>query len=138
MQEVFNVKDENVFKAASSLSGGIGGMRATCGALLGGSMMLGLMLGSGPNDNFYRDHKPESFELAGKLYQWFEQEFGSSACRSVRARFTREINANNKPLRLSRVNKESRMHEKCDELIGKTCAKTAGIIWDAITNSKQG
>jgi len=45
LQDVFDLRDDGVFKAASGVSGGIGQMHDTCGALLGASLVLGQIYG---------------------------------------------------------------------------------------------
>jgi len=130
------MRDDNVFKAASGLAGGIGRMSNACGALLGASMMLGLKYGREREeiDNF---EKLESSLLpVSKLYEWFEKEFGSAVCREIRI----ELFGVDYDLKIPRQRElayEAGLAEKCGELVGKTAARTAEMLWDAIEAEKK-
>jgi C_GCAxxG_C_C family probable redox protein len=135
---VFGTRDENVFKAASGLHGGIGGMGDVCGAVLGASLMLGLMCGSSieeagkPSEHFDPAEGDVSTRLVGEIYQWFENEFSSVKCAIVRTRFERAIEHDGITQGLAEPEMMARVHAKCDELAGKTAARTAEILWDVL------
>ena len=136
MQDVFDMRDDNVFKAASGLTAGIGKMQDTCGSLLGASMMLGLKYGREREeiDNF---EKLESSLLpVGKLYKWFEREFGSATCRDIRTKFF-GVHYDLKIPQQRKLAYEAGLAEKCGELVGKTAARTAEMLWDAIEAEKK-
>jgi C_GCAxxG_C_C family probable redox protein len=87
LQDTFGIKDDNMFRAASGLAGGIGGMHDTCGSLLGACMMCGVTMGRSEKDFGDRDKAMESAIAAGKLYKFYEKEFGSPTCREITRRF---------------------------------------------------
>jgi C_GCAxxG_C_C family probable redox protein len=132
LQEVFDVRDDNVFKAASGLHGGIGGTHDVCGSLLGASMMLGLMCGGGPEEADTLEKNDKSTGLVSQLYKWFKKEFGSVKCRNVCARFEKEINNEISAPGQAELSMEDRLHAKCDVLASKTSAKAAEILGDNI------
>jgi C_GCAxxG_C_C family probable redox protein len=129
LQEVFDMRDDNLFKAASGLAGGVGGMHDVCGSLLGASLMLSLKYGRGREEIDNLERLISSGEAVGKLYKWFEKEFGSATCREIRTRFAGGVYYDrNVPWQAELVN-ESGSFEKCVELTGKVAAKAAEMLW---------
>jgi len=86
VEEVFNLKMGDVFKAGHSLAGGFGlSGSGTCGALSGGAMVLSHKYGRERKD-FSRSRRMKSYVLTKKLYDRFVKEFGSCICRDVQKR----------------------------------------------------
>jgi C_GCAxxG_C_C family probable redox protein len=129
LQEVFDIRDDNLFKAASGLAGGVGGMQDVCGSLLGASMMLGLKYGRGREEIDNLERLISSSETVGKLYKWFEKEFGSTTCREIRTRFAGGVYYDRNVPWQAELDNESGSFEKCVELTGKVAAKTAEMLW---------
>jgi len=75
---------DSVFKAGTGLAGGIGLKGQSCGALTGGVMVLSSFLGR-EYDNFEDPEKVrfDSFRIAKKLVNKFEEEYGSSKCYDI-------------------------------------------------------
>lgn len=87
VQEVFDLRDDAVFRAASGLAGGLGLTGAFCGALTGGVMALSQRYGR----ERHRIADPariryKSYDLARKLYERFLQEYGTASCRGIQER----------------------------------------------------
>ena len=130
--EAFDLQDDRVFKAASGLAGGIGGMRSACGALVGGSLVLGLKYGREVND---LKKSPEeaidsalvASELVGKLYKWFEREFGSAICSNIRKSLI-GVDLDTRIPWEKEMSEELGLHERCCELAGKTARKVAEVM----------
>ena len=137
LMETFDMADSSVFKAASGLHGGIGGMGDVCGSLLGASLMLGLMCGSGPEEPDKPGAKDVPTQLVGQFYKWFKKEFGSVKCRIIRARFERELNQDIRTRGLTDEEKQPALFARCDELTAKTAARAAEILWDIIETEKK-
>ncbi len=137
MQDVFNMKDENVFKASSGLHGGIGGKRDVCGSLLGAAMMLGLTSGGGSGETPGSGDREDPTRMVGRLYQWFKKEFGTVKCRTINTRFEKEVNDDINNSGLPEPARRAKVFARCDELCGKTTAKTAEMIWDALRAEKK-
>lgn len=141
MQEAFDLRDNSTFRAASGLHGGIGGKGDVCGALLGASLMLGLMFGKDLNKSNkpMQPHKPGELDvplrLVSELYKWFKKEFGSVKCRSIRKSKEKEVDAEPDAAGLTDMEKMNRIYEKCDRLTGKTAARTAEMIYDEMTKT---
>ena len=124
------MKDDNVFKAAGVMTGGIGGMADACGSLLGASLMFGQVTGRSINDFPNKDKLGPSMTLTGQLYKWYEKEFGSPTCHDIRTKFGGGVYYDMRVPWQAELAKEAGVHEKCVELAGKTAAKAAEMIWD--------
>ena len=137
MQDAFDMRDDNLFKAASGLSGGIGQMRDACGALLGASLILGFKHGRGREEIDNLDKMKDSQALVGKLYKWFEKEFGSATCRDIRTSFGGGVYYDiNVPWQKELAN-EAGIPEKCAELTGKVAVKTAEMLLEIEASEKE-
>ena len=79
--------DDSVFKAATGLAGGAGLSGATCGALTGSVLVIGSFLGR-EYDNFPDPERIRfrTFELARRLVEHFEKEYGSTMCAQIQER----------------------------------------------------
>ena len=88
VQDLFEKKNDDVFRAASGLSGGVGlCVDGCCGAYTGGSMALGQLYGR-TRENFLdpgRTRKKCS-DLVKKLHDKFITEYGSVICRDIQQR----------------------------------------------------
>jgi len=85
LQDVFDMRDDEVFKAASGLSGGSGlsGM-GSCGALSGGVMAIGILFGRERNE--FDDpggKRMVAYRLASQLCDRFAEAYGSVVCREI-------------------------------------------------------
>jgi C_GCAxxG_C_C family probable redox protein len=130
VQDVLDMRDDCVFKVASGLIGGIGLMDDTCGALLGASLMLGLKYGRGREEIDNLKKLANSTEPVGKLYKWFEKEFGSATCREVRTKLHGGVFYDLKvPWQYDLAMEDGHL-EKCSDITGKTAAKTVEMLWE--------
>ena len=137
MQEAFGISDESAFKAASGLHGGIGGKGDVCGSLMGASLMLGLMSGrsiaaSGKLKEHPNPAEDAPTRLVGELYQWFKKEFGAVKCRIIRGKHEKEVDAARDARGLTEEERMQRIHARCDELCGKTAARAAEMLLEAL------
>jgi len=88
LQDVFNLRNDPIFKAATALAGG--GARATdgsCGSYSGGILFLGSVIGR-ERDNFEDKEKVrvKTHDLAKKLHDKFIKEYGSVICRDIQTK----------------------------------------------------
>jgi C_GCAxxG_C_C family probable redox protein len=85
--EAFGLVDENLYRASTGFSGGLGvTSESQCGALSGGVMFLGLLFGRGflgrGSETF--DHMQyKMFDLAQQLKAKFDKEYGSFICSKI-------------------------------------------------------
>jgi hypothetical protein len=130
VQDVLGMRDDSVFKAASGLVGGIGLMDDVCCVLLGACLMLGLKYGRGREEIGNLKKLASSSEPVGKLYKWFEKEFGSVKCHDVRTKLDGGVFYDLKsPWQFDLAIKAGH-REKCSDITGKTAAKTVEMMLD--------
>jgi C_GCAxxG_C_C family probable redox protein len=80
---VGNISDD-VFRASTGLAGGVGLTGNTCGALLGGIVVLSNFQGREYKDFPDPEGKRfDSFRIAKKLVDRFEAEYGSAKCEHI-------------------------------------------------------
>ena len=124
------MKDEAVLKAASALTGGIGGKADVCGALAGGSMMLGVTVGMGREGESIEKMVPAIMKT-GEYYDWFTREFQSSRCYDIVSRFGNGTFYDFGIPEQAQAAIEAGVLEKCDNLVQNAVTKVAGMILDA-------
>jgi C_GCAxxG_C_C family probable redox protein len=127
IQDVFNLKADIVFKAASGLGGGIGRMHSVCGALLAGGLALGMKYGRERSELENTDKLFSSMEQVGNLYVTFEKEFGSVMCREIREKLLGEYIDTKIPEEYERAISLG-LYEKCSALVGKTARMVAELM----------
>lgn len=76
------VDEDDCFRLAEGLGGGLGGHTETCGALLGGAMTIGQANSRGCADP---TSKLETYELVKPLVAAFRARFGTTCCSEIRA-----------------------------------------------------
>lgn len=83
--EATNLFDEEVFRTATGLSGGVGQVTdATCSAFIGGAMAIGLFFGRRRKYfNADRVDKYKNFELVQHLREKFINEYGTTTCKDI-------------------------------------------------------
>jgi C_GCAxxG_C_C family probable redox protein len=137
LQEVFGMKNDDIFRAASGFGGGMGMMADTCGALVGASMMLGLKFGRKRDELENIEALDKSGVPVASLYKWFQTEFGSVKCRDIRTKFGGgTFHDFTVPGQLELAEKAG-IFKKCSDLVGKAAAKTAEMLWNAIEEEKR-
>jgi C_GCAxxG_C_C family probable redox protein len=125
------MRDDNVFKAAGALTGGIGGMGDACGSLLGASLMFGAVMGRGINEYSDKEKLGESMTATAQLYKWFEKEFGSATCKDIRTKFGGGVYYDYHIPWQAELAKTAHVHEQCAEMVGKAASRAAEMLWDA-------
>jgi len=85
--ETFGLIDENLYKASTGFSGGLGvTSESQCGALSGGVMFLGLLFGRGflgRGSDSFDQMQYKMFDLAQALKARFDKEYGSFICNKI-------------------------------------------------------
>ena len=133
IQEVCGLKNDQLSKAASGLSGGVGGMRSVCGALTGTALALGLKYGRDPNilEGLGEEEAIEkslaALEPVQKLSRWFEREFGSIVCQELRKSFMGTELSRRIPWQKEWM-EELGIHGRCVEIVAKTARRAAAML----------
>ena len=131
LQDVFHLKNDEVFKASCGLSGGVGGSGVcTCGALSGSVMMLSALFGRNRTVFDFGRVDSRIEDLATLLVQRFEKEFDGLVCRDVQKKmFGRSFNFKDDADR--EVFIASGGHtDKCPSVVGTAARLAAEIILD--------
>ena len=91
LQDEFEIGNDEVFKAATVLSGGVARHGETCGALIGALMGLGLVIGreNMEDTDVYRESMEPSADLIDRFKQELKKQFGfegelnGTLCRQI-------------------------------------------------------
>ncbi|HRY38876.1 MAG TPA: C-GCAxxG-C-C family protein [Smithellaceae bacterium] len=126
--EVLDMENDDVFKAASGLSGGIGlSTNGSCGALTGGALVIGLLFGRDIDDFLSPMAAMTSYDLVKELRDYFMAEFGSCCCADIQKKLVgRSFNLRDPEDAAAFVTHE--MHDHCARVVGKGTRKTLEII----------
>lgn len=119
--EVLGISDPKTVQAADSLAGGSAlSAEGTCGALAGGLLAIGSVVGRTYKDFSAGERKRRVFQYSGKLYDRFVKEYGSPLCKGVHLKlFGRTFNL--------RDTKDYREFEKAGAHVDK-CPSVSGNI----------
>jgi len=84
LQDHLHLEGGSALKASTALAGGIARMGETCGALIGGIMAIGLVLGSEDLADIqaYRDSMAASYQM----YERFKEEMDSTTCFEIQTK----------------------------------------------------
>ena len=128
LQDVFNIRNDDIFKASTGLSAGGGwSTDGSCGAYAGAILILGFLTGRERSN--IEDSEGIRFRTHGlvrKLHDRFIQEYGAVICRDIQAKVL------GRPYYIidpDEFNKFSAVHDiHCVEVIGKSAQWTAELI----------
>jgi C_GCAxxG_C_C family probable redox protein len=126
--EALGIWNEDVFKAASGLADGLGLTGdGSCGALVGGSMVIGYLYGRG-KDEFEDMNRPmKSYAMVKKLHDKYVKNYGTCRCHDVQTKLVgRSFNLWDAD-ELKQAFK-SGMMEHCSDLVGNIARLTTKII----------
>jgi len=132
VQDLFEVKNDDVFRAASGLAGGIGLCGdGCCGAYTGGVMVLGQLYGR-VRENFLDPNRTRkrTFDLAKKLHDKFIAEYGTVICRDIQQKIF------GRPFYIRDADdfkkfEEAGAHEdKCPSVVGNAAGWVAEILME--------
>ena len=79
--DLVGLDEATAFKATEGLGGGLGGATETCGAILGGAVVLGYATSHGPHDPHT---KLQTYMLTSQLAQQFKQKNTSTICEELK------------------------------------------------------
>jgi C_GCAxxG_C_C family probable redox protein len=125
--DAIDVRNNDVFKSASGLADGLGlSGNGTCGALVGGAMVIGYLFGR-EREDFKDMLKPmKSYLLAKKLHDAFLERYGTCRCYDLQgALMGRTFNLLDKKEFQEAI--EFGMIKHCSKVVG-TAAKLAATI----------
>ena len=126
--ESLGIWNEDVFRSASGLADGLGLTGdGSCGALVGGSMVIGYLYGRG-KDNFEDMNKPmKSYALVKKLHDKYINQYGTCRCHDVQKKLVGRSYDLWNAEELKEAFKAGVM-EHCSDLVGNVARLTTKII----------
>jgi C_GCAxxG_C_C family probable redox protein len=126
--ESLGIWNEDVFRSASGLADGLGLTGdGSCGALVGGSMVIGYLYGRG-KDNFEDMNKPmKSYALVKKLHDKYINQYGTCRCHDVQKKLVGRSYDLWNAEELKEAFKAGVM-EHCSNLVGNVARLTTKII----------
>lgn len=121
-QNLLDMEDDYLLKAATAFAGGIARQGMTCGALMGGIMVIGMKYGRSNMEDYFSDIK--CHEPTRKLCALFKQEFGSFNCRDISGYDLME------PGGIKRFYASGDHDKLPPETAGKTAKMVASVLYD--------
>jgi len=126
--DALGIEDEGVFKAASGLADGIGLTGdGSCGALTGGSMVIGLVYGRERKDHEDMMKPMKSYVMSKELLEDFVERYGSCRCYDIQEKLMGRTYNMYDPKELQEAFK-SGMMDHCSGVVGRSAEKTAEMI----------
>ena len=130
LQDSFNMRNDDVFKAATGLAAGCGASTdGNCGAYSGGIMFLSMLRGRERDD--FKDNSGKvfiNFQLVNKLRGMFIQEYGSVICRNIQTKIFGRPYYLLDPDEFEKFEKAGAHDVHCLEVVGKAAKWTADLI----------
>ena len=84
LHEILNISDPATIQSADALAGGCAlSTQGTCGALSGGLLAIGSIVGRTYKDFSKGESRRRVFQYAKKLYDKFTEEYDSPLCKDV-------------------------------------------------------
>ena len=138
LQEVFQIKSEELFLTSFSLGGGLADTcKGTCGALAGGAMIISYFYGRRRVEFFKGISNKKANYLTKELYDKFVQEYGSCLCKDVQKKiFGRSFNFwDEKEKEL--FEKSGGHIDKCPAVVAKTAQWIFKIIEEEMNKNRE-
>lgn len=133
LQDAMNIRNNDVFKAATGLAAGGGATTdGSCGAYSGAIMVISSLLGR-ERDNFTDSDKVNlmNFKLVRKLRDKFIQEYGSVVCCDVQRKIFGRSYYLVDPDEFQKFEKAGAHEKHCPDVVGKAARWVAEIIIEA-------
>jgi C_GCAxxG_C_C family probable redox protein len=126
--DALEIESPDVFRAASGLADGIGLTGdGSCGALTGGAMVIGLVLGRERRDHRDMMKPMQSYLLCKALHDEFLREYGSCRCHDIQRRIMGRTFDLLDPQQLEEAVKEG-MLEHCARVCGGAARRTVELL----------
>jgi len=135
LMEVLGTGSEELVKAADGLAGGSAlSAEGTCGALAGGILALGTIVGRSYAKFREKDKKRRIFRFTKILYDKFLSEYKSPICKNIQSLlYGRAYNLLD-PDEYALFKKEGAAPDRCQSVAGKTARWTAEIILNELND----
>ena len=126
--EVIGVENEDVFRAATGLADGVGLTGdGHCGALSGGTMVIGYLFGRKKED-FHKVRKVlKACILSKKLHDQFVEKYGTCRCADIQTKFCGRFFNLYEGAEMEAAARAG-LPDKCSTLVGEVARMTTSII----------
>jgi len=131
LYEILGIGDPKTIQAADAMAGGTSlSTEGTCGALIGGLLAIGSVVGRTYKDFNAGKRKRRAFLYSKKLYDKFVKEYGSPTCKDIHVKlFGRKFNLLD-PTDYAEFEKAGAHIDKCTVVSGNTAKWAAEILID--------
>jgi C_GCAxxG_C_C family probable redox protein len=128
--DALGIENDDVFRSASGLADGLGLTRdGSCGALVGGAMVISYLFGR-EKKAFPDMLKPmRSYMMVKKLHDRFIEQYGSCRCYDIQKRLMGRTFNLYDPSELGKA-AEAKMFAHCSKIAGTAARLAAEIILD--------
>lgn len=129
LHETLGIGDRKTIQSVDSMAGGTAlSTMGTCGALVGGLLAIGSVVGRTYEDFKAGERKRRVFQYAKKFYDKFIEEYGSPVCRDIHKKlFGRTFNLLD-PKDYAEFDKAGAHVDKCTSVSGNAARWAAEII----------
>jgi C_GCAxxG_C_C family probable redox protein len=131
LYEILEVGDPKIIQASDAMAGGSAlSTEGTCGALAGGLLAIGSIVGRTYEDFKAGKRKRRIFQYSKKFYDRFIKEYGSPRCKDIHVKlFGRAFNLLD-PKDYAEFDKAGAHVDKCPSVSGNAARWAAEIILD--------
>ena len=127
--EVLNIGDPKTIQSADGLAGGTAlSSEGTCGALVGGILAIGCVVGRTYEDFSKGERKRRVFQYAKKLYDRFQEEYTGPLCKTVQTQLFGQSYQLCDPVDYQRFEKAGAHVDKCPSVAGNVAQWTIEIL----------
>lgn len=132
LQDTFGVRDDAIYKSATSIAGGAGLLSDVgCSTYVGGVLFLGSLRGRTRDD--MTDEQRVRFEthaIVRKLHDRFVQEYGTVVCRDMHMRLYGRYFYLPDSEEFSKFHSMGAHDRVCPDVVGKGCRWVAELVVD--------
>lgn len=134
--ETLEIGDEKTIQAADGLAGGTAlSSEGTCGALIGGILAIGAVVGRSYADFSEGKRKRRVFQFAQRLYEQFEKEYDGPLCKTVQKNIFGQSYKLCDPREYELFEKAGAHVDKCTSVAGNVAKWTVEILAPLIEKS---
>ena len=128
VQDTFGLKNDDIFKAVTGCGGGGGGLcDSSCGAYVGGNVMLSWLIGR-ERSNFDNIDVSKTYELVRKLHKKFIEKYGCIICRDINMKIFGRPYYTADPDEYRKFQEDGSYTTKCTGVVGDAAKWVTEII----------
>lgn len=130
IKDLFGGIPDDLIRAGHGLAGGTAlSTEGTCGALSGGVIAISHFFGR-PREKFGKERFQRDYDLAGILYEKFQNKYGSPLCKEVQETLMDRAYKIWDPDEYEKFEEQGAHVDKCPSVTGTVAKWTAEILMD--------